>query len=74
MLRGDLQSKQQAQSKKFTQRKLCLNIMWRFRQHVIYAAKKFYDKVFLNHGKLHFCEWFGHQNNKNFSVAFQLAP
>jgi tetrahydromethanopterin S-methyltransferase subunit E len=41
---------EQAQSDKFTQRKFGLIVFLRFWQHIIYTAKKFYDKVLLSHG------------------------
>jgi hypothetical protein len=49
-LRCPFQSKQQTQSKQFASGKFGLIVFLSFRQHIIYPAKKFYDKVFLSHG------------------------
>lgn len=74
VLRTAFQSKQQPQSDQFTQRKFGLNMLLYFRQHVIYAAKKFYDKVFLSHGyRVSLCFWFRHLHNRNFSVTFSTS-
>jgi hypothetical protein len=73
VLRRAFQSKQQAQSDKFTDRKFSLDVFVRFRQHIIYTAKKFYDKVFLSHAIGFLCVVFGHLHNRNFSVTFSTS-
>ncbi len=45
-LRCAFQSEQQTQSNQFAAGKFGLEVFSGFRQHIIYTAKKFYDKVF----------------------------
>lgn len=54
VLRAAFQSKQQSESDKFTQGKFGLNMFRLLCQHIVYTAKKFYDKVFLSHGSVSF--------------------
>ncbi len=49
-LRCAFQSEQQTQSNQFASGKFGLDVFSGFRQHIIYTAKKFYDKIFLSHG------------------------
>ena len=72
-LRNTFQSEQQSERQKFTSGKFSLRMFLRFRQHIIYTTKKFYDKVFLSHGFVSPCEWFRHLHNKNFSVTFSTS-
>jgi hypothetical protein len=73
VLRRAFQSKQQSQSNQFTDRKFSLKMFLLLWQHIIYAAKKFYDKVFLSHGLGFLCKWFCHLHNRNFSVTFSTS-
>lgn len=73
VLRAALQSKQQAERDEFADRQLGLIVFLRFWQHVIYTAKKFYDKVFLSHGLCFLCIWLRHQYNRNISVTFSTS-
>jgi hypothetical protein len=73
VLRTALQSEQQAECDKFTDRKFRLNVFGLLFQHIVYAAKKFCDKVFLSHGIGFLCKWFRHQYSRNFSVTFSTS-
>lgn len=53
-LRHSFESKQQTQSYEFALGEFGLFVFRRLRQHIIYTAKKFYDKVFLSHGFVSF--------------------
>jgi hypothetical protein len=74
VLRRAFQSKEQSQSNQFTDGKFGLKMFSPFRQHIIYTAEKFYDKVFLSHAIGFLCEWFGRLHNRNFSVTFSTSP
>jgi len=72
-LRCAFQSEQQTQSNQFAAGKFGLDVFSGFRQHIIYTAKKFYDKVFLSHGIGFLCVWFGHLHIRNFSLTFSTS-
>lgn len=73
VLRTTFESKQQTECDKFAQGKFGLNMFVRLWQHIVYTAKKFYDKVFLSHGICFLCKWFRHQYSRNFSVTFSTS-
>lgn len=72
-LRCAFESKQQSQSNQFTFTKFGLAMFQFVWQHIIYTAKKFYDKLFLSHGIGFLCVRFGHLHIRNFSVTFSTS-
>lgn len=74
VLRVAFQSTQQAERDHFAQGKFSLIVFWHFWQHIIYTAKKFYDKVFLGHGFVSFVDGFVTNTIETSPWLFQLAP
>jgi hypothetical protein len=55
VLRAAFQSKQKSERDQLANGEFGLNMFRRFFEHIIYAAKKFCDKLFMSHGICFLC-------------------